>query len=219
MRIRAARRGREVIHRLHCLRSNSCKACAACCLSCASRLARKRSRVPVTGSSGSPKRWTHSSITCASRSSPNWLKSCFPALFICFHAGLGSMTRSPSAMERQRRRATRKSCTGSAARATPVRSHSSSTRSIQKARPDFFGMFRVTATIDVADMSESGGNWPPVFLPGTWQWGYCAWFEAHFQCLTPKKSLAGNKTPISKNSTWGAAPRREACPTLGQLPP
>ena len=47
------------------------------------------------------------------------------------------MAQSPPAMERQRRSATRKSCTGSAASSVPARSHSSRTRSIQYARPMF----------------------------------------------------------------------------------
>ena len=45
------------------------------------------------------------------------------------------MAMMPSAIERQRRNATRKSCTGSGAKSTLARSHSSSTRSIQKAKP------------------------------------------------------------------------------------
>ena len=52
--------------------------------------------------------------------------------------GSGSMAAMPSAMEQQRRRATRRSCTGSGAKLRLARSHSSRTRCIQKARPDFF---------------------------------------------------------------------------------
>ena len=62
----------------------------------------------------------------------------YAGLVISFHAGSGSIMRSPSAMERHRRRATRRSCTGSALNSTLARSHSSSTRSIQRARPVFF---------------------------------------------------------------------------------
>jgi len=51
------------------------------------------------------------------------------------------MAMMPSAIERQRRKATRKSCTGSGAKSTLARSHSSSTRSIQKAKPILFTDF------------------------------------------------------------------------------
>ena len=74
---------------------------------------------------------THSDITCVSRRSPRLLKSGLARRFICFHSGSGSTERKPSAMERQRRMATRKSCTGSAAKPSLALSHSSSTRSAQ----------------------------------------------------------------------------------------
>ena len=93
---------------------------------------------PVTGSSGLSRRWTHSCITCTSRSSPRRRKRRLPAFFMSFQLGSGSMAAMPSAMEQQRRRATRRSCTGSGAKLRLARSHSSRTRCIQKARPDFF---------------------------------------------------------------------------------
>ena len=72
---------------------------------------------PVTGSSGLSRRCTHSCITCTSRSSPRRRKRRLPAFFMSFQAGSGSMAATPSAMEQQRRRATRRSCTGSGAKA------------------------------------------------------------------------------------------------------
>src|ERR1700704_5156413 len=54
-----------------------------------------------------------------------------------FHEGLGSSAINPSASERQRRKATRRSCTGSASNPAAARSHSTSTRSIQAGSPSF----------------------------------------------------------------------------------
>ena len=92
----------------------------------------------ATGSSG----WRQSSPpTPASpgcrADRPELLKSGFARRFICFHAGSGSTERKPSAMERQRRIATRKSCTGSAAKPSLALSHSSRTRAAQWASPAF----------------------------------------------------------------------------------
>src|ERR1039457_4222912 len=54
-----------------------------------------------------------------------------------FHEESGSMAINPSASDRQRRRATRRSCTASASKPAAARSHSTSTRSIQARRPSF----------------------------------------------------------------------------------
>src|SRR6266478_10116999 len=58
-----------------------------------------------------------------------------------FHEGSGSSAINPSASDRQRRKATRRSCTGSASNPAAARSHSTSTRSIQ-ARSPSFGLVR-----------------------------------------------------------------------------
>src|ERR1700730_5442619 len=79
-----------------------------------------------------------------SRRSPKRLKRGLPDFFICFQAGSGSMAMMPSAIERQRRKATRKSCTGSGAKSTLARSHSSRAAFIQKAKPIFFTGFAFT---------------------------------------------------------------------------
>src|SRR5450631_3175625 len=72
-----------------------------------------------------------------SRSSPSAWKSFFPAFFISFHEESGSMAINPSARERQRRSATRRSWTASASKPRAARSHSASTRSIQARSPSF----------------------------------------------------------------------------------
>src|ERR1035437_4351964 len=79
----------------------------------------------------------HSCITCMSRSSPSAWKSFFPAFFMSFHEESGSMAINPSARERQRRSATRRSWTASTSKPVAARSHSTSTRSIQARSPSF----------------------------------------------------------------------------------
>src|SRR6202171_1611700 len=54
-----------------------------------------------------------------------------------FHEESGSSAINPSASERQRHKATRRSCTGSASNPAAARSHSTSTRSIQARSPSF----------------------------------------------------------------------------------
>ncbi len=95
-------------------------------------------RLSATGSPGSASLATHSIITWISRSSPRLAKSGLARRFICFHAGSGSTDRKPSAMERQRRIATRRSCTGSASKPALALKHSSKTRADQYASPAFF---------------------------------------------------------------------------------
>src|ERR1019366_8811992 len=85
----------------------------------------------------SPSFSIHSAITCMSRSSPSAWKSFLPAFFISFHEESGSMAINPSARERQRRSATRRSCTASTSKPVAARSHSTSTRSIQARSPSF----------------------------------------------------------------------------------
>jgi len=73
----------------------------------------------------------HSIMICTSRSSPRRWNRRLPAFFMAFQLRSGSIAIIPSAMDRQRRSATRKSCTGSAPKSAATWSHSSSTRSIQ----------------------------------------------------------------------------------------
>src|SRR3981189_2446171 len=54
-----------------------------------------------------------------------------------FHEESGSSAINPAASDRQRRKATRRSCTGSASNPAAARSHSTSTRSIQARSPSF----------------------------------------------------------------------------------
>src|SRR5438067_7230716 len=126
----------------------------ASCLNSFSLAVSNCSNVPVTGSPGVSSRCTHSCITCTSRNAPNWRNRSFPAFFMSFQARSGSIAAIPSAMEQQRRRATRRSCTGSGANAMLARSHSCSTRRIQKARPACF--FRdIVRTVAVSNTSTS----------------------------------------------------------------
>ncbi len=133
----AARRGSLLDHLLHCLRSNSSIEFAAACSSSSSRVLRKFNKARVIESSAGPKRLVHSCITWTSLNSPRLRKRALPAFFICFQAGSGSIAIIPSARDRQRRRATRKSCTGSGSRLCLARSHSCKTLSIQTERPAF----------------------------------------------------------------------------------
>src|SRR5580704_12465669 len=83
----------------------------------------------------------HSIITWVSRNAPRRWNKRFPAFFIFFQSGSGSIAIRPSAIERQRRKATRRSCTGSALKFSAARSHSSSTDNIQRCRPAGFLAF------------------------------------------------------------------------------
>ena len=47
-------------------------------------------------------------------------EECLPSFFSCFHPGSGSISTNPSAIDRQRRRATRKSCTASGSKWLPT---------------------------------------------------------------------------------------------------
>src|SRR5207253_1693398 len=78
-----------------------------------------------------------------------------PAFFISFQAGSGSRAMKPSAIERQRRSATRRSWTGSGPKPELTRSHSSSTRSIQKRRPAFLARALTVARAGLADNGDS----------------------------------------------------------------
>src|SRR5258708_35253413 len=98
-------------------------------------------RANLAGSTVASVGWSfsvHSIMVRVSGSWPTRWKRRFPAFFILFQSGSGSMAIRPSAMERQRRRATRRSCTGSALKPAATWSHSSSTRCIQWRRPLVF---------------------------------------------------------------------------------
>ena len=110
------------------------------------------------------RRWTHSCITCTSRSSPRRRKRRLPAFFMSFQLGSGSMAAMPSAMEQQRRSATRRSCTGSGAKLRLARSHSSRTRCIQKARPDFFLAGFVGMGKGMVNQAGNGPSFGDLFL-------------------------------------------------------
>src|SRR6266550_3946099 len=115
------------------------------------------------GSQGDARLPTHSCITRTSRNSPRREKRRRPAFFISFQAGSGSIAMKPSAIERQRRRATRRSWTGSGPKPAHTWSHSWSTRSIQKRRPVFLAR---ALTVARAGLADNGDSWPLIILAG-----------------------------------------------------
>ncbi len=89
----AARRGSDVIHRLHCLRSNSCKRQGGLLLELSLTAGEE-----TAAEYRSPGHRDHPNDVPTPPSParlavlPTGEKSRLPAFFICFHAGLGSMT-------------------------------------------------------------------------------------------------------------------------------
>src|SRR5437667_4761030 len=88
-----------------------------------------------TGSVSGASFFTHSFITCASRSAPSPRKSLRATLRMAGQAASGSTSSITAATDRQRRMATRRSWTASASGDERTLSSSLMTRSIQKERP------------------------------------------------------------------------------------
>src|SRR5947207_889417 len=135
---RRERPGSDPHQARHFWRSNSFNASTASPLSCCSRCSRWSSSAFATGSCASASFCTHSRMTCTSRRSPSALNRGLAAFFMRFQSGSGSSARKPSANDRQRRIATRRSCTGSGAKSAPTLSHSCSVLRIQCANPRDF---------------------------------------------------------------------------------
>src|SRR5215472_9592927 len=96
-----------------------------------------------------------------------------------FHEGAGSMAISPSAMERQRRKATRRSCTGSGAKSAAARSHSSTTRCIQAPSPTGGSALRIAGD---GDGEDTDSRLVRVANHCRWKVGFAPVLESSSEC-------------------------------------
>src|SRR5258708_2032144 len=131
-------------------------------------------------------------MTCMSRRPPRARKTFFPAFFISFQDGSGSIALSPSASDRQRRIATRKSCTASASKPAAARSHSASTASIHARSPSLGFAFAWTGAGIVAIDPLFPGEGIVACLPLYFQSGSSRSHQKFLQFLR-KESIYLNK--------------------------
>src|SRR5258706_931803 len=123
-----------------------------------------------------------------SRRPPRARKTFFPAFFISFHDGSGSIALSPSASDRQRRMATRKSCTASASNPAAARSHSTSTASIHARNPSLGFAFAASVAAGVAIKSRFLGEAIVACLPLYFQSGHARARKIPFNFQRKKSS-------------------------------
>ena len=141
---RRARSGNARVHACHLLRSNPSSAAAV-----STRKSFSREPIPSRsawrrGSLAEKSVWTHSACTCRSRSAPSLRNSLRDSRLISRQAGSESTSATPEAMDRQRRSATRRSCTESAEKLRWTCVHCFSTRCIQCRRPECLASIKAT---------------------------------------------------------------------------